>query len=375
VPIGSATMTELQPDPRLRTARAAHGRGARRRLVALGSLLVVFVAIVAVVVVTLRKSAPTGTATPPRATHHGGRPASGPVARVTQVGTLASAISGAGAAPSGADGAILVGGLDSANTPIDTIQSFDGSRTRSVGTLPDPVGSPAEALLDKVIYLFGGADSSGLPSSSIVSVTSDGASSTIVGQLPQATSGAAAASADGTAYIFGGADSTGDLDSILSFTASAGAASVGTLPGALSDATAVSYGGNIYVIGGAVGKQAIRSIYRFDPLAKSVTKIAELPVALSAAASASIGKELVVFGGDRTVGASTSDAILGINPASGKVTTLGKLPVALAGAVAVSLPGAALVMGGVEPDGQANSAIYRVQIVAHAARSARKRGG
>jgi N-acetylneuraminic acid mutarotase len=44
------------------------------------------------------------------------------------------------------------------------------------------------------------------------------------------------------------------------------------------------------------------------------------------------------------------------------VKLVGLLPVRLAGAMAISLPRGILLAGGVEPSGQTNSTIYRVEI-------------
>ena len=52
-------------------------------------------------------------------------------------------------------------------------------------------------------------------------------SSTIAGSLPQPTEGAAIAASGTTAYVIGGYDGTSDLDSIVSWSTSAGPLSVG----------------------------------------------------------------------------------------------------------------------------------------------------
>ena len=358
-------MSELRPQtpPSVlqRQGRSPRRASARRRASAFGALLASLLAIAAVVVATLgllRHHTPTLRSTPAKPQRHA-TTGTGPAADLTPVGKLASAVSGAAVVSDGSRGATLFGGLDTANTPIATVQSFDGSRTSSVGTLPVPLAASGAAVLDGAVYLFGGSETTG-PTSDIVSVGTGGSSSTIAGSLPQPTEGAAIAASGKPAYVIGGYDGTSDLDSIVSWSTSAGASTVASLPQPVVDAAAVAYDGAVYVIGGADDGVSIFAIYRFDPATNSVTKVAKLPIALTQPAAAAEDGRIIVLGGYRAVGVNQSSAIYSFSPATARVKLIGLLPVRLAGAMAVSLPGEVLLAGGVEPSGETNSTIYKV---------------
>ncbi|MGD0979848.1 MAG: kelch repeat-containing protein [Solirubrobacteraceae bacterium] len=363
-------MSQLQPHARRsvphRGARSPARASSRRRASAVGALLASLVAIGAVVVATLGLLRDhDGAQRSTRAKPHRHATA-GPVANLTAVGKLASAVSGAAVVPDGSRGATFFGGLDTASTPIATIQSFDGGTTSSPGTLPVPLAASGAAVLDGATYLFGGSETT-LPTSDIVSIPSGASSSTIAGSLPQPTEGAAVAASGSTAYVIGGYDGTSDLDSIVSWSTSAGASTVASLPQPVVDAAAVADDGAIYVIGGADGGAAIFAIYRFDPATRSVTKVGELPIALTQPAAAVEGGRIIVLGGYRAVGVNQSSAVYSFTPATAQVKLIGLLPVRLAGAMAISLPGEILLAGGVEPDGQTSSTIYRVELASRSA--------
>jgi hypothetical protein len=350
---------------RQRQARSPGGASPRRRASAIGALLASLLAIVAVVVGTLglgRHHAATLSGTPPKPHPHASS-GGGPVANLMAVGKLASAVSSAAVVPDGSNGATLLGGLDSANTAIGTVQSFNGATTSSVGTLPVPLGGSGAAVLDGNTYLFGGSGTaSASPTSDVLAVSASGSSATVAGSLPQPTEGAAIAAIANTAYVIGGYDGVSDLDSIVSWSATAGASTVASLPQPVVNAAAVAYDGSVYVIGGADARATIFAIYRFDPETKSVTKVDELPIALTQPAAAVAGGEIIIFGGDRAVGVNQSSAVYSFSPKAAQVKLIGLLPVRLAGAMAVSLPGAILLAGGVEPSGQTNSTIYKVAL-------------
>jgi N-acetylneuraminic acid mutarotase len=349
------------------TARAARKR---RRAVAFGALLGAALAVLAVTAATLGLhfdgSAASSTS---RLKSKAGRSAASKrasrgirvTATVKPIGNLASGISAGSAVALNSAGALFFGGLDSAATPLDEIQSFDGTSTSSPGQLPVPLAGSGAARLGSSVYLFGGADSD--PTSSILALSSTGANPTNVGELPQPTVDAAVAVIGDTAYVIGGYSGSADLDSIVSFSAANGANNVATLPQPLTDAAAVAVGGEIYIVGGSESGTASKAIYRFDPNSDKVSKLkGALPIALTQTAVASLDHQIIVLGGQGNSSGSETDAIFSIAPSSGHVTRIGSLPLELAGADAVGLAGKILLGGGVEPSGQASSTIYAIKV-------------
>jgi len=365
----------VQLDRMHATARQPHAGSPRRasprqRASAFGALLASLLAILAVVVATLgllHHHALTLASGPTKPRSHATSNA-GPMANLMAVGSLADAVSGAAVVPDGSEGASFLGGLDTANTPIATVQSFNGSTTSAPGTLPAPLASAGAAVLDGTTYLFGGSDTVGA-TSDIVSLASGDSSATIAGSLPQPTEGAAVAASGNTAYVIGGSDGVNDLSSIVSWSPTAGASTVASLPQGVADAAAVAYEGVIYVIGGTDAGATIFAIYRFDPATKAVRKIAELPIALTETAAAADDGSIIVLGGYRAVGVTASSAIYSFSPATAQVKLVGLLPLRLAGAMAISRPRGILLAGGVEPSGQTSSTIYRVEIGERTTRS------
>ena len=356
-------MTEL-PSP-LTARGTSRGRLARRRAVALGTLLVVAGAIALVTLATLhvihlRSTAPP-PAPPPVVHHKGQTTASAPIS-VSRVGTLTTAVAYAAAEPLPGGGALIFGGLDSANTPLAAEQSFNGSHTGSGGTLPAPLSGERAALLGGSIYLFGGAGTSG-PTGDIVTIASGGAG-TIVSSLPQPTTDAASARVGDTAYIIGGSTGSADIASIVAYTPNVGSRTVASLPQPLEGAAGTAFNGEVYVIGGANGNATLNTIYRFDPASATVTKVASLPVGLTHAAAVVSGTRIVIVGGERTVAGDQTSSIFGFTPATRKVRQLGTLPAQLSGVATVSDPGGVLVLGGVSQNGQTNATIYQIRLTA-----------
>ena len=124
----------------------------RRRLRAFGALLAAALAVLVVTALTLGVhlggSAASNTSSLKRtATRSAASKRAGSGIRVSvavkPIGTLASAISAGSAVTLDSTGALFFGGLDSAATPLDEIQSFDGASTSSPGQLPLPLAGSA----------------------------------------------------------------------------------------------------------------------------------------------------------------------------------------------------------------------------------------
>src|SRR5581483_7039216 len=240
--------------------------------------------------------------------------------------------------------ALFLGGFDANGAATNTITSYDGTAAvAAAGTLPADSASAVAAAIGPLVYLLGGA------SSTIYQVTPTG--STYAGNLPSVTEDAAVATIGSTAYVIGGYNGASELDTIVAFTPGSAPQVVATLPAPLRYATATSLGGDAYIVGGETNGTASSQVYRFDPVAKTVTPFTRLPVARDREAAATDDGLIVVLGGLRTSTNQRTRAIYTINPSSGRVRLAGLLPKAISDMTAVKSSGTIIAAGGVDGSG------------------------
>src|SRR5207248_5400607 len=125
------------------------------------------------------------------------------------------------AAASVTGGALVVGGLDSSQSSVATIQLVGGNLPKALGTLHTPLHDAATARLGSKVYLFGGGQSGSYRS--ITWVDPPTGRTRAAGQLPQPRSDLAAATVGHTVYLVGGFTGQTPLATILAWNAGAGA--------------------------------------------------------------------------------------------------------------------------------------------------------
>lgn len=174
--------------------------------------------------------------------------------------------------------------------------------------------------------------------------------------LPSATSRPAGAVVDGVVYVFGG-EATGGVRDGRTFAIARGAAAwdeLDPMPVGLSNVCAGAIGTDVYVPGGYTGAGSSDAMLVLDTLTGTWSTVASdpVPTAVHAATCAVHGGRLYVFGGDPNGAAST--AAWRYDPAAAPgtrwSTTLAPMPTATAYAAAVTVGDTIFVIGGTTAD-------------------------
>jgi N-acetylneuraminic acid mutarotase len=243
----------------------------------------------------------------------------------------------------------LIGGLDSADVSSAEITVADTRRVLRQGTLPLAQHDAQGALLDGLVFVFGGGAASELDH--IVSFDPANGLVRAAGSLPRAQSDVAVTASEGTAYIVGGYDGTAWLTTILAWRPGEPAKVVGRLPVGLRYAAASSVGGRVIIAGGSTPAGASDEVLRFDPVTGRVSRIGRLPVPTTHAAAATLGGFVYVVGGRGDDVSSQQAGVLSIDPRTGRVRAAGRLPMALSDAAVLPIGHGLLVAGGLSPAG------------------------
>ncbi|MFL5926032.1 MAG: kelch repeat-containing protein, partial [Gaiellaceae bacterium] len=214
---------------------------------------------------------------------------------------------------------------------------------RATGSLPAPLQDPSYVKSGRAVLLLGGLNAADTSVDTVISAGFHGART--IGRLPSVRHDTAAAALGGGVYVFGGGNGTAQLDEIVRVDPRSGRSTVvGRLPAASSDSTAATIGGTAYVVGGYTGTRWLDTIVAFRP-GHPARVAARLPWMLRYAAVTAVGDRLVIAGGSRENG-TASNAVLVYSPSTGRVTRLGTLPAATTHAAAAALGGVAYVVGG-----------------------------
>jgi outer membrane protein assembly factor BamB len=330
------------------SARPHRRRASSQRIHSLW-LTALIVASLVLVVVGLATSAHHGsdssrdTATPVRKASAPG----GPWLGVRRLKSLPTAIKDASAA-SVAGGALLLGGVDSSESSVPTIQLVGVSAPKALGSLQTPLHDATAAKLGSKVYLFGGGQSASYDS---ISAVDPGTGHTqAVGKLPQPRSDLAAATVGHTVYLVGGFTGQTPLASILAYKAPAashtGQARVaGHMPQPLRYASVAAAGSRVVIAGGISPRGPTSKILVFDPTTHQVSRLGALPEPVSHAPAVAIGRYVYVVGGRAANGAPTRQ-VFAINSKSGHVSLAAHLPKPLSDAAAVPFAGGILTAGG-----------------------------
>jgi DNA-binding beta-propeller fold protein YncE len=260
------------------------------------------------------------------------------------LGSLGQPLQDAAAAPSGA-GALLLGGLNAADTSIADVRFVSRRRDAVRGALPGVRHDAAAVDLGGSAYVFGGGNG---PSQldEIVKVGPSGRAS-VVGRLPQPASDVSAAVIGGRAYVVGGFTGARWLNTILAWSPGTTPRVVARLPVALRYAAVTAARGRLVIAGGSKPNgTASRVVLAFDPARRAVKAIAELPAPLTHAAAATLNGIAYVIGGRGASVGSPVGRVSAIDPASGRLRPAGTLAEPRSDLAAVSVPGGILLAGG-----------------------------
>jgi DNA-binding beta-propeller fold protein YncE len=258
-----------------------------------------------------------------------------------RLGSLARALQDAAAAPNGS-GAVLAGGLNSADTSVGDVLFVSAGRDTVRGSLPSARHDAAAAALGGATYVFGGGDAT----HQLNEIVKVGAG--LVGRLPQPASDVSAAVVAGTAYIVGGYTGTQWLNTILAWRPGQQQPRVvGRLPVALRYAAVTAAQGKLVIAGGSIPSgTATRAVLIFDPATGRVRQVAQLPSRTTHAAAAAIRGMAYVIGGRGPTVDTPTRHIVAVDPLTGKTRAAGALAEPRSDLAAVAIGQGILVAGG-----------------------------
>jgi YVTN family beta-propeller protein len=260
------------------------------------------------------------------------------------LGSLGQPLQDAAAAPMGS-GALLLGGLNAADTSVADVRFVSAHGDALRGTLSGVRHDAAAVTLGGTAYVFGGGNG---PSQldEILAVGRSGRTR-LAGRLPQPASDISAAVLGGTAYVVGGFTGTHWLNTILAWKPGASPRVAARLPVPLRYAAVTAAGGKLVIAGGSTPRgTASNAVLSFDPAEGGVRTIARLPAAITHAAAATLHGIAYVIGGRGATVGSASARISAIDPVTGRIRRAGALAQPLSDLAAVSLPTGILLAGG-----------------------------
>jgi DNA-binding beta-propeller fold protein YncE len=328
-------------------------RRVRKRRRILPRLLIALVVVLALGTVgamlvrsSTKTSAPTTTKTVQSTTH--AQPVAQPVQRDLAekvTGSLPAALMDPSYVASGG-GIVLLGGLNAADTSVDTViaAAFHGSSV--IARLPSVRHDTAAAVINRNIYVFGGGNG---PSqlSDIVRVDPRAGRSTLIAHLPAASSDSTAAAIGGTAYIVGGYTGTRWLDTIVAYRPGQAAHVVAHLPRTIRYAAVTAVGDKLLIAGGSLENgTASDSVLVYTPSTGRVTKLGTLPAPTTHAAAAAIGNVAYVIGGRGATTGTPTTAIVAVDVSRKRVRAAGQLKTARSDLAAATVGSRIIVAGG-----------------------------
>jgi len=233
-----------------------------------------------------------------------------------QAGMLASAVHDASGAVLGGRAVVFGGG---AATTVAVVQAWNGRRTATVGSLPQPRSDSASATVGTTAYVVGGF--TGQAMARDVLATTDGHTFRVVARLRIGVRYPAVAAVGRFVYVVGGELATtegtlagGQTDAVQRIDTTTGEVRViGHLGHGLGHATAFVLGGRLLVAGGRHGSAATADIIDVDVQTGSWHRVGRLPRAMSDAAAAVVGSVAWLVGGETSGPAAPVDTVLAVH--------------------------------------------------------------
>ena len=218
-------------------------------------------------------------------------------------------------------------------------------------SLPAARSAAGGAAIGRDLYVLGGLDGSGAPSSDVERVEPASSKVTLAGHLSTPTSGGAAVASGGKILLFGGMAGSGSapLGLVQAFDPATGTtAQTGTLLPHRTEAAATQVGNEIIVLGGFDGAEAVPGVLATAD-GSSFHAVGRLRTPVWAPAVAVVGTTVYVFGGvvsgSDYIGTFTA-SVQSYNISTGLSKVVGTLPAPLAHARAVAVGDQVFVLGG-----------------------------
>ena len=200
------------------------------------------------------------------------------------------------------DGQVIVvaGGTPPIRTDVQGVTP--GGATKVLGQLPPPARADhVVAEVGGTIYALGGGQEDASLVGTVVASSDGGVTWRAAGSLVQPARYPAVAVVDGLIYLFGGVSTTSGTDTaaVQRYDPKSGQTSVvASLPGPLSHATGLVLGDAVYLFGGYVDNHLGAQVWRFDPKTLTTTDAGvTLPAPLSDSAAVAIAGVGYLVGG------------------------------------------------------------------------------
>jgi len=270
------------------------------------------------------------------------KPATRVTLHVRRIGSLPQAASRVSAVALGGGRLLVAGGLVG-GTSSTQVLAGPPNALRAIGRLPQPTHDAAAAHVGGNVYVFGGGQAASTDRIERIDPTNGRVGS--AGSIGEPLSDLGAAVVGGRIYLVGGYTGSQYATAVLHFVPGRSPPVSTRLPTGLRYAGVAAIGRVIYVAGGLATAGESRAVYRVDPRAGTVRRIATLPHPVAHAPLAVLGGSLYLIGGSAPNGAPLR-SIEQIDPATGSVSATGKLPHPLADAAAVTLGKQIVILGG-----------------------------
>lgn len=269
--------------------------------------------------------------------------------------TLPVALQDAAGVPLGSGRAVLLGGLNAADSSTATVSVLDRRGLTAGASLPEAQHDAQGAMLDGLAYIFGGGQFSSYDH--ILSYNPNTDAVAQVGSLPRPTSDAAVAALAGTAYIVGGYDGQQALDTIIAWRANGPPKLVARLPYGLRYAAVAATDGHLLIAGGSHDEAATTTILSYDPSTRQLRHIGDLPEPITHAAAFAFGSFVYVLGGRGSAAGTQSASIFAIDAETGRCVRVGQLPRPLSDVAAIPFGDRVWLAGGLSPSGPVDSVL------------------
>jgi len=200
------------------------------------------------------------------------------------------------------DGQVIVVAGGSPPIRTDVQAATPGGATKVIGQLPAPPRADhVVAQVGATIYALGGGQEDASLVGSVVASTDGGVTWRAAGSLVEPVRYPAVALVDGMIYLFGGVSTTGGTDtaSVQRYDPKTEQTTVAAkLPGPLSHSTGLVLDDVVYLLGGYVGNRLGAQVWAFDPRVLTTTDTGlALPAPLSDSAAVVVGGVGYLVGG------------------------------------------------------------------------------
>lgn len=241
---------------------------------------------------------------------------------------------------------ILAGGLVPGDRTTGRVVRLDlaSGRANPLAALAVPVHDTAAGLVAGRPTVMGGGNT--VEQAVVQSWESTGWRE--VGRLPTTRSDLSVVEWHRHAYVIGGYDGTTVPREILRIGARGAPRPVADLIRGVRYAATARVGSEVFVFGGEVAGRELDTVQRVDLASRKVTRAGRLPVPLGHAMAAAVGDRILVVGGRVTPGRQTR-AMWWFDPETSRFRRAGRLPFPLSDAAVASYRRRIWILGGERP--------------------------